>query len=94
MLISYIKSVVIWVLRKIKIPMIILNEFIDLMKVIRIKIVAFNAEMSLHRFGKELHFVSVSLGDFVHVAQSWIMALTLWLKEVLNFVPRLVGVGV
>ena len=61
--------------------MIILNEFIDLMKVIRIKMVAFYAEMPLDRFGKELRFVSVGLGDFVCVAQSWIIALTLWLKE-------------
>ena len=63
-----------------KIPMIILNEFIDLMKMIRIKMVAFNAEMPLNRFGEELLLVSVSLGDFVRVAQSWIIALTLWLK--------------
>ena len=73
--------------------MIILNEFIDLMKVIRIKMVAIDAEMSLNRFGKELRFVMVSLDDFVRVAQSWIIALTLWLKEVLNVAPRLVGVG-
>ena len=70
--------------------MIILDEFIDFIKVIRIKMFAFYAEMSLNRFGKELRFVSVSLGDFVRVAQSWIIALTLWLKEVLNFAPRLV----
>ena len=48
--------------------MIILDEFIDLMKVIRIKIVAFYAEMPFNRFGKELCFVGVGLGDFVHVA--------------------------
>ena len=72
--------------------MIILNEFIDLMKVIRIKMVAVYAEMSLNRFGNKLRFVSVSLGDFVRVAQSWTIALTLWLKEVLNFAPRLAGV--
>ena len=54
----------------IKIPMIILNEFIDLMKVIRIKMVAFDAAMSLNRFGKEWRFVGVSLGDFVCVTQS------------------------
>ena len=87
------KSVVIWVLRMIKISIIILDEFVDFIKVIRIKMIAFYNEMSLNRFGKELCFVSVSLGDFVHVAQSWIIALTLWLKEVLDFAPRLVGVG-
>ena len=39
--------------------MIILDEFIDLIKVIRIKIIAFYAEMSLDRFGKELRLISV-----------------------------------
>ena len=73
--------------------MIILNEFTDLMKVIRIKMVAFNVEMSLNKCSKKLRFVSVSLGDFVRVVQSWIIALTLRLKKVLNFAPRLVGVG-
>ena len=70
--------------------MTILNEFIDIMKLIRIKIVAFDAEMSLNRFGKEFRFIGVSPGDFVRLAQSWIIALTLWLNEVLNFAPRLV----
>ena len=69
--------------------MIILDEFFDFIKVIRIKMVAFYAKMLLDRFGKELRFVSVSLGDFVGMVQSWIIALTLWLKEVLNFAPRL-----
>ena len=71
--------------------MIILDEFVDFIKMIRIKMVAFYAKMPLDhdRFGKELRFVSVSLGDFVRMVQSWIIALTLWLKEVLNFAPRL-----
>ena len=73
--------------------MIILYEFIDLMEVIRIKMVAFDAEVPFDRFSKELHFVSVDLGDFVCMVQSWIIALTLRLKEVLNFAPRLIGVG-
>ena len=73
--------------------MIILNEFIDLMKVIRIKMIVFYAEMPFDRFGKELRFVGVCLGDFVCMAQSWIIALTLWLKEVLNFASRLSGFG-
>ena len=72
--------------------MIILDEFVDFIKVIRIRMIAFYAEMSLDRFGKELHFISVGLGDFVRVVQSWIVALTLRLKEVLNFAPRLIGV--
>ena len=80
-------------LRRIKIPMVILDEFIDLMEVIRIKMIAFYAEMPFDRFGKELRFVGVGLADFVCVAQSWIIALTLWLKEVLDFAPRLVGIG-
>ena len=73
--------------------MIILDEFVGFIKVIRIKTIAFCAEMFLNRFDKELRFVSVSLGDFVRVAQSWIIALTLRLKEVIDFAPRLVGVG-
>ena len=92
MLISHIKSIVIWVLRKIKISVIILNKFVDVMEVIRIKMVVFYAEVSLNRFSKELRFVSISLGDFLCMAQSWIVALTLWLNEVLNFAPRLVWV--
>ena len=59
--------------------MIILDEFVDFIKVIRIKVVAFYAKMPLDRFGKELCFVSVSLGDFVRMVQSWIITLTLWL---------------
>ena len=72
--------------------MIILDEFVDFIKVIRIKMIAFYAEMSLNRFGKELGFISVGLGDFVHVVQSWMVTLTLRLEEVLNFAPRLIGV--
>ena len=73
--------------------MIILDEFVDFIKVIRIKMIAFYAEMSLERLSKELRFISVSLGDFVRVVQSWIIALTPRLKEILDFAPRLVGVG-
>ena len=54
------------------------------MKVIRIKMVAFYAEVPFDRFDKELRFVVVGLGDFVCVAHNWIIALTLWLKEVLD----------
>ena len=72
--------------------MIIFDEFVDFIKVIRIKMIAFYAEMPFNRFGKELHFINVGLGDFVRVVQSWIVALTLWLKEVLNFALRLIGV--
>ena len=72
--------------------MIILDEFVDFIKVIRIKMIAFYAEVPLDRFSKELRFIRVTLGDFVRVVQSWIVALTLWLKEVLNFAPRLIGV--
>ena len=71
--------------------MIILDEFVDFIKVIRIKMIALYTEMSLDRFGKELRFISVGLGDFV-VVQSWIVSLTLRLKEVLNFASRLIGV--
>ena len=47
--------------------MIFLNEFVDFIKVMRIKMVAFYAKMLLDRFGKELRFVIVSLGDFVRM---------------------------
>ena len=66
--------------------MIALDEFVDLVKVIRIKMIASD------RFGKELRFISIGLGDFVRVVQSWIVTLTLRLKEVLNFAPRLIWV--
>ena len=72
--------------------MIILNEFIDFIKVIRIKMIAFYAEMSLDRFGKELRLISIGLGDFVRIVQSLIVALTLRLKKVLNFALRLIWV--
>ena len=73
--------------------MIILDKFVDLMEVIRIEMIAFYAKMSLDRFSKELRFISVRLGDFACVAESRIIALTLWVKEVINFAPRLVRVG-
>ena len=44
--------------------MIILYEFIDLMEVIRIKMVAFDAEVPFDRFSKELHFIGIGLGYF------------------------------
>ena len=50
-------------------PMIILYELVDFIKVIRIKMFALYAEVSFDRFGKELRFVGVCLGDFVVVAQ-------------------------
>ena len=50
--------------------MIILDEFVDFIKVIRIKMIAFYAEMSLNRCGKELRFIGVGLGDFVRVVKS------------------------
>ena len=82
--ISYVKPVVIWAFRRIKISMVTHNEFIDLMKMIRIKMMAFYAEMTFDRFGKELRFVGIGHGDLVCVVQSWIMALTLWLKAIFH----------
>ena len=73
--------------------MIIFDEFVNFIKVIRIKMIAFYVKMSLNRFSKELRFISVSLGDFVRVVQSWRIALTLRLEEILDFAPRLIGVG-
>ena len=73
--------------------MIILYELVDFIKVIRIKMFTRYAEVSFDRFGKELHFIGVCLGDCVIVAQFWIVALTLRLEEFLDFVPRLSWVG-
>ena len=73
---SYFKPVVIWVFRRIKIPMIILYELIDFIKMIRIKMFPLNAELSSDRFGKELRFIGICLGDLIAVAQWWIVALT------------------
>ena len=55
--------------------------------------ITFYAEMPFDRFGRELRFVGVGHGDFVCVVQSWIITLTLWLKEVLIFAPKLIGFG-
>ena len=93
MLISHVKPVIIGVLRGIKILIIILYEFVDLIEVVRIKMDALDAKVPFDRFGKELRFVSVGLGDFASVLQNWIVALTLWLKKVFDSAPRLVGVS-
>ena len=69
--------------------MIIICGLDDFIKVIRIKIFTFYAEVPFNRFGKELRFVSICLGEFVIVAQCWIVALTLWFEEVLDFALRL-----
>ena len=73
--------------------MIILYELADFIKVIRIKMLALYAKVSFDRFGKELRFVDVCLGDFVAVAQCWIVALTLRLEEVLDFALRLAWIA-
>ena len=93
MLISYVKPVIIWVLRGIKILIIILYEFVDLIEVIRIKMDALDAKVPFDRFDKELRFVSVGLGNFASMLQSWIVALTLCLKKVFDSAPRLVRVS-
>ena len=67
MLISHIKPVVILVLRRIEILIVILNEFVDLIEVVRIKMVALNAKVPFDRSGKELHFVGIGLGTFVRI---------------------------
>ena len=43
--------------------MIILDEFVDFIKVIRIKMISFYAEMSLDRFGKLVWLVNVELSS-------------------------------
>ena len=72
--------------------MIILYEFVDF-NVIRIKMSTLYAEVPFDRFGKQLRFATVCLGDFVIVVKCWIIALTLWLKEVLDFAPRIAYIG-
>ena len=71
--------------------MIILYEFVDFIEVVRIKMFALSTELPFDRFGKELCFISVSLGHFVVVAQCWIIALSFWLEEVLDFAPDSFG---
>ena len=93
MLVSHVKPIVIWVLRRIKILIVILDEFVDLIEVVRIKIFTLYAKVPFDRFSKELLFVSVGLGDFGSVMQSRLIVLTLWLKKVFDFTPRLVGVS-
>ena len=65
--------------------MIILYKFIDFTEVIRIKVFAFYAEVPFDRFCKELRFVCVCLGDFVIMAQCWIIALILGLEGLRKF---------
>ena len=81
--------VVIWVFGRIKIFMIIFFELVDLIDVIGIKVFAPYAEVSFDRFGKELYFVSICPGDYVIMAQCWIILMAHGLEEVLDLVPRL-----
>ena len=90
MIISHVKSVVIWVFRRIKTLMIILCELTDFIEVILIKVNTLYAEVSLDRFSKDLRFVCVRLGDFVIMLQCWIVALSLWPEKIFDFKPRLV----
>ena len=48
-LISHVKPVIIWVLRGIKVLIIILYEFVDLIKVIRIKMDALDAQSAFRQ---------------------------------------------
>ena len=73
--------------------MIILYELVNFIKVIRIKVFALYAKVSFDRFGKELRFVGVCLGDLVVVAQCWTVRLALRLEEVFDFAPRLAWIG-
>ena len=65
--------------------LIILYEFVDFIKVIRIKMFALYEKVPFNRFSKELRFVGVCLGDLVIVVQCWMTALTHWLEKVLDF---------
>ena len=70
-----------------------LCESVDFIEVIQIKVFALYAEVSFDRFCKELRLICVCLGDFIVVVQCWIIGLTLWLEEVLDFASRLALVG-
>ena len=76
-----------------KILIVILDEFVELIEVVRIKMVTLYAKVPFDGFSKELCFVGVGLDDFVSMLQSRIIALTLRLKKVFDFTPRLVGVS-
>ena len=88
-IIIHVRSIIIGVFRRVKQFIIILFKLVDLIEVVRIRIVTLNAEVSFNRFGKDLHLISISLGGFRVGTQSRIIALTLWLEEVFNFTPRL-----
>ena len=77
---------------RIKIPIIILYKLVDFIEVIGIKMFALYDEMPFDRFGKELRFVGACLGDFVVMAQCWIIALTFWLGKV-YLAPRPAWLG-
>ena len=70
--------------------MIILYELIDF---IEVKMLAVCAEVPFGRFCNELRFVCVYPGDFVIMAQCWIITLTLWLEKVFDFAPRPTWIG-
>ena len=72
---------------------VILDEFVDLIEVFRIKMFTLYAKVSFDRFGRELSFVSVGLGDFGSMMQSGIIALALWLKGAFDLTPGLGGVS-
>ena len=87
--IIHVRSVIIGTFKGIKIFIIILYKLVDLIEVVRIKIVALNAEVSVDRFSKELRLISFCLGGFRIKSQSWIIALIIWFSEVFDFTPRL-----
>ena len=82
---------------RMKISMIILDEFVDFIKVIRIEMITLCAKCFSTDSAKSCALSALvlpgSLGEFVRLVQSWIIALTLWLKKVLNFALRLVRIG-
>ena len=63
--------------------MIILYELIDFIEVVQIKMFALYAEVPFDRFSRKLRFVCVCPGDFVIMAQCWIIELTLGFRKFL-----------
>ena len=60
--IIHVRSVVIGAFRRIKMFIIILYKLVDLIEVVRIKIVTLDVEVSFNRFDKELRIISARLG--------------------------------
>ena len=87
MIIIPVHSVVIRFFRKIKIFIIILYKMVDAIEVFGIKMITLYATVSFDRFGKELCFICISLGNFHIEMQCKIITLTLWPEQSFDIMP-------